>query len=109
MAGEMLQVGDHACRPVSSHRGSSKESNLVRILAIGANAYYRIDGVVVYVHYRRQVHVDAKRLEFAACGLCHIVDHLLRAGSSQRHAARKLRCALSKALYHAVLLVDGDE
>jgi hypothetical protein len=108
MAGEVLHAAGHAFLQRAAHPRGGQAAHLDRVVGEAALADDRVGRVVVDVQHRREVPVDAERLQAARDGRAHGLGAVRVAAGAQRH--RRWRLGQEGHPYHgAALLVDADQ
>jgi hypothetical protein len=109
MAGEVLDAAGHAFRFAARHPGHRQFGRALRIGAERALGDHRVVRVVVQVQHRREVPVEAERLDRARNGGADIARASVRVvGRAQRHGRWRRRHP-GRAHHGAAFLVQRDQ
>ena len=108
VAGEVLQSGQDAAVLQALHEGHAVFAHIPGIVPEGAHADDRVGGVVVHVHHRRKVHVDAGQGHVLAVDSRHLAGVFRVAGGREGHGPHAAG-GVAQPGVKAALLIHSDE
>ena len=108
VAGEVFGSGDHVGGVDALNHGNSIVCDFVGVIAEGTQTDDGVIGVVVHIHHRGEVGVDAQGAELAADDGAGPLGVLGVTGGAHGHVAGQ-SAAGAQTVHNAALLVNADE